>query len=362
MLSKPYIFISYSRRDSAIINEFVERLERDGFNVWIDRDGIESGDAFKRVIVSAIEDAEVIIFFSSEASNQSLWTAKEIGVAIYEKKPIIPIKLDNSKYNSEIKFDLINLDYIEMKDGRLTDDIYRHLSKTLRRRLNLPEPTPAPAPKPAAPAPQPAAPAPQPTAPAPQPTAPVAAAPASAPTPTQTSHAPIPTKAPKPATSFRRTINSGIPLSDISDTPIQTAPAPDYTDDRDNTPTKVYNEGHNYTPPTPWLKRNYNWRYQLMHDKPTYTPLPTDTAHIELPPQLQPLVEYLAENVHDIWASKRIAEGWSYGPERNDSLRQHPGLVPYADLSEAEKEYDRATAIATIKFILQSGFTITPAK
>ena len=71
------------------------------------------------------------------------------------------------------------------------------------------------------------------------------------------------------------------------------------------------------------------------------------------------LLEELAKNVHDQWAKGRIAEGWTYGPERNDALKQTPCLVPYEQLPEIEKEYDRNTALQTIKFLLEKGYKIT---
>lgn len=71
------------------------------------------------------------------------------------------------------------------------------------------------------------------------------------------------------------------------------------------------------------------------------------------------LLEELAKNVHDQWSKQRIAEGWTYGPERNDALKQTPCLVPYEQLPEIEKEYDRNTALQTIKFLLEKGYKIT---
>ena len=77
-----------------------------------------------------------------------------------------------------------------------------------------------------------------------------------------------------------------------------------------------------------------------------------------IPTDLTPLLEALAENVHDTWAAGRIADGWTYGTERNDTKKQHPCLVPYDELPEEEKEYDRQTAKATITFILSKGYKI----
>lgn len=85
-----------------------------------------------------------------------------------------------------------------------------------------------------------------------------------------------------------------------------------------------------------------------------------DSARLPLPEELAPLREALAENIHDIWAAGRLAEGWRWGPARDDEKRQHPCLIPYGELPEAEKEYDRRTAEGTIRFILEHGFEITP--
>ena len=89
-----------------------------------------------------------------------------------------------------------------------------------------------------------------------------------------------------------------------------------------------------------------------------YIPTPIDTTDVELSDELKQLVEQLARNVHDNWAIGRINDGWIYGPERNDELKQHPCLVDYDELPESEKEYDRNTAIETLKLILKLGWKI----
>ena len=94
--------------------------------------------------------------------------------------------------------------------------------------------------------------------------------------------------------------------------------------------------------------------------KTNYTPQPIDTSRVELPADMLELTEQLAKNTHDIWAKKRIAEGWKHGAERNDKKKLHPCLVPYEKLPESEKEYDRNTALETVKWMFVSGFQITP--
>ena len=75
-------------------------------------------------------------------------------------------------------------------------------------------------------------------------------------------------------------------------------------------------------------------------------------------PELLELTETIAANVHEVWAAGRLAEGWKYGAERNDTEKRHPCLVPYNELPESEKEYDRNTAMETLKVIMKLGFKI----
>jgi RyR domain len=92
-----------------------------------------------------------------------------------------------------------------------------------------------------------------------------------------------------------------------------------------------------------------------------YAPQPIDTDEVELPADLRNLTERLAENAHDHWALQRMSEGWRWGETRNDQARTHPNLVPYDELSDSEKEYDRKTAMETLKAILKLGYRIERA-
>jgi ryanodine receptor 2 len=92
-----------------------------------------------------------------------------------------------------------------------------------------------------------------------------------------------------------------------------------------------------------------------------YTPHPIDTSDIQLPEELNPLLEAMAKNVHEIWAQGRIRQGWTYGKERDDAQKHHPCLVAYEDLPEKEKDFDRNTSVETLKLILKLGFKIEKA-
>jgi ryanodine receptor 2 len=90
-----------------------------------------------------------------------------------------------------------------------------------------------------------------------------------------------------------------------------------------------------------------------------YIPKPLDTNHIELSDDLHELTELLSKNTHEVWAKQRLTDGWTYGAETNDDLKKHPCLVPYEELPEYEKEYDRNTAMEALRVICKLGFNIS---
>lgn len=89
-----------------------------------------------------------------------------------------------------------------------------------------------------------------------------------------------------------------------------------------------------------------------------YKPEPIDTSRIQLSEDILDLTELLGRNAHDVWARQRLADGWRFGSTRDDRRRRHPCLVPYEELPETEKEYDRAVALETLKTILAVGYDI----
>lgn len=93
--------------------------------------------------------------------------------------------------------------------------------------------------------------------------------------------------------------------------------------------------------------------------KKEYVPEPIDTSDVVVPEELLELTEVLAKNTHHVWAQERINQGWKYGEERNTDLKTTPCLVAYEDLPENEREFDRNTAMETIRLLLKLGYQIT---
>lgn len=92
-----------------------------------------------------------------------------------------------------------------------------------------------------------------------------------------------------------------------------------------------------------------------------YNPKPVDTSAVVLDSEILELCELIAENTHEVWAEGRIKDGWSFGEKRDDEKKLHPCLIPYGELPESEKEYDRSTSMETLKLIIKLGYRITKA-
>ena len=89
-----------------------------------------------------------------------------------------------------------------------------------------------------------------------------------------------------------------------------------------------------------------------------YTPKPINTEDVQLSSDILELAELIAENTHEVWSVGRMKDGWTYGEKRDDVNKKHPCLIPYSDLPESEKEYDRATALGTLKLMCKLGYEI----
>lgn len=92
-----------------------------------------------------------------------------------------------------------------------------------------------------------------------------------------------------------------------------------------------------------------------------YKPKPIDTSRIKLTKSILQLTEVLARNAHEVWAAQRLADGWTFGPQRDDACKQHPCLIPYEQLPDSEKQYDRNAALETLKTIVALGYRIGKA-
>lgn len=93
-------------------------------------------------------------------------------------------------------------------------------------------------------------------------------------------------------------------------------------------------------------------------DMKTYNPKPIDLSDVELTEDLNELREAIAENAHDVWAVERQAQGWTYGEQRDDNKKETPCMVPYSQLPDSEKTFDRDMAMHTLKLVKKLGYDL----
>lgn len=119
------IFISYSKYDRETVHAYVQTLKDAGYKVWLDRDGLYGGAEFPEVIARAIAASRLFVFFSSEHSNESPWTAGEVLLAVRNHKPILPVRLDGSEYNVRYELMLVPLQYIDSLHGKTRESAHK---------------------------------------------------------------------------------------------------------------------------------------------------------------------------------------------------------------------------------------------
>lgn len=116
MDKKKYIaFISYSRKDFNMAKSIKEDIENlTGEICWMDLDGIESGEDFVNVIISAIDNSDYFIFLLSNNSMVSKYTQKEITYAEKRGKKIIPLNIDKCTPQGWYLFNFGSIDVIDI--------------------------------------------------------------------------------------------------------------------------------------------------------------------------------------------------------------------------------------------------------
>lgn len=124
------IFISYKRTDKKKVFRLKQRIEYTiKEKCWLDLDGIESDEQFISVIMTAINDAQIVLFMYSSAHKdikdyECDWTIRELSYAQKRGKRIVFINLDGSVLTDWFEF---NYGLKQQIDARKDEDIKRLL-------------------------------------------------------------------------------------------------------------------------------------------------------------------------------------------------------------------------------------------
>ena len=131
------VFISYSRKDTEIIDRIEQELLRYGITCFIDRSAINPGEDYAEVISKALYDSDLMLFVWSENSNQSREAANEVALAIEFEKQVVPFKIGEFKPDFRLAYRLVRFNRIdavafnEQKIVALGEKIAAQLGKTL---------------------------------------------------------------------------------------------------------------------------------------------------------------------------------------------------------------------------------------
>lgn len=115
-MSNSYLYISYSRRDKLIVDQFVAALSSRGLPVWQDINEISPGENWQEAIESGIESASALLYFISANSSKSLWMQQEIAAFIERDLPIIPVMIDEVGTKG-IPPALQSIQWLDLKNG-----------------------------------------------------------------------------------------------------------------------------------------------------------------------------------------------------------------------------------------------------
>jgi hypothetical protein len=129
------IFLSYSRRDSSTVQALATALAARGLSVWVDRSGIEEGDAYDTQIENAIAQTRVVIVLWSKNSVKSQWVRAEAAYALGKRK-LLPISID--RCDPPLQF--LHIQTIDFEgwhggDGEAFDRLMAALEKRLDRQV-----------------------------------------------------------------------------------------------------------------------------------------------------------------------------------------------------------------------------------
>lgn len=140
------VFISYSRRDTAVADRICAAFDRAGIAYFIDRQGIGGGQEFPDVLAQAIVDCKIVLFLAGRNSYASKFTNGEITFAFNKRKSILPFCIDDCEMPLGLQLMCSGINWRDIREhsieGVLVSDILHMLGRA-------PQPAAAPVAAPA---------------------------------------------------------------------------------------------------------------------------------------------------------------------------------------------------------------------
>ena len=126
-----HIFISYSKKDIVYAEKLINKLRREGFNPWVDMDGLGAGTYWQDRLQKQIKTCDAYILVMSRNARNSKWVPDELVSAKTTGKPIFPLLLDDT----ELFLALQTIQFEDVRGGKMpSDEFYRRLATVTPRR------------------------------------------------------------------------------------------------------------------------------------------------------------------------------------------------------------------------------------
>lgn len=134
----PYVFISYSHKDTAYVAKLAASLEERGIDVWMD-DEIDYGDRYPRVIQEHLDSCAAVVLVMSKHSTISEWVSNELAYAKNKEKTVLPLLL-----SGDLWLPLATTQHADVSHGGLPpDEFFERLQGILGPAYDLHQAEPA---------------------------------------------------------------------------------------------------------------------------------------------------------------------------------------------------------------------------
>ena len=123
------IFVSHSSEDKSVVRPLARYLERRGWRVWVDEEGIAAGKAWHSELIQALEATWVVMLVVSYHSMRSRWVIREVQAADRLGKQIIPLVIDDAPYPDELRMILSGVQRLDLTGHHDADRRNQQLSR-----------------------------------------------------------------------------------------------------------------------------------------------------------------------------------------------------------------------------------------
>ena len=131
-----HIFISYSKKDIVYAEKLINTLRREGFNPWVDMEGLGVGTFWQTRLLKQIKTCDAYLLIMSKNAYHSRWVPDELVTAKTKGKPIFPLLLDDT----ELFLAIQTIQFEDVRGGKMpSEEFYRRLAAVTQRRRKASE-------------------------------------------------------------------------------------------------------------------------------------------------------------------------------------------------------------------------------